>query len=157
MRGLVEFPTESMPLWIDPTGQLSAAKVQAGDADLEDHVQKSRELTINGVSYDLSDDREWTVSAEGIPGEQGPACPPGEPGLQGEPCEPGLAGPKGDKGDTGDQGIPGVPGTKGDPGETGPHKASRVFLANLARRGILSTVLCRGRGSRSFSANCSPR
>lgn len=126
MRGLPEFPNEPMPLWIDPTGQLSAAEINALPPDLENYVPKSRELTINGVAYDLSEDREWDLAIEGPPGPQGEQGPQGEPGpqgIQGIQGEPGPAGPKGDTGDVGPQGIQGEPGPKGDkgdPGEIGP-------------------------------------
>ena len=144
MRGLPEFPNEPMPLWIDPTGQLSAAEINPLPPDLENYVPKSRELTINGVAYDLSEDREWNLAIEGPPGPQGEPGIPGEPGpqgIQGIQGEPGPAGPKGDTGDVGPQGPqgeqgiqgevgpagsqgiqgePGPKGDKGDPGEIGP-------------------------------------
>lgn len=132
MRGLPEFPNEPMPLWIDPTGQLSAAEINPLPPDLENYVPKSRELTINGVAYDLSEDREWNLATEGPPGPQGEQGPQGEPGpqgIQGIQGEPGPVGPQGDTGDVGPQGPQGEPGPqgeqgpkgdKGDPGEIGP-------------------------------------
>jgi len=90
-------------------------------------VPKSRTITINDVSYDLSANRSWTIptGSGGTTGPQGPAGPAGETGAQGIQGLTGTTGQTGATGATGAQGIQGqtgltgAQGLKGDQGTQG--------------------------------------
>ena len=48
-----------------PSGSGTSTGTNTGDQDLSGLVPKTRTLTINGTTYDLSADRSWTISAGG--------------------------------------------------------------------------------------------
>lgn len=78
-------------------------------------------ITIDGVAYDRT--IPWTLSKQGIQGEQGIQGPQGiqgETGPQGPQGIQGETGPQGPQGAVGPQGPQGVQGEKGDQGLQGP-------------------------------------
>jgi hypothetical protein len=87
-------------------------------------------LTIQGVTHDLHEEREYNrllaqqvrdlggKPIKGPPGEPG-ASVTGPPGPQGEPGEPGVDGEPGPSGSPGKDGKSGVDGSDGKAGEPG--------------------------------------
>jgi hypothetical protein len=92
-------------------------------------------LTIQGVTHDLHEEREYNrllaqqvrdlggKPIKGPPGEPG-ASVTGPPGPQGEPGEPGVDGEPGPSGSPGKDGKSGVDGSDGKAGEPGAVGAS---------------------------------
>lgn len=73
-----------------------------GSTDISGLVTKITTITINGVVFDLSQNRSWLI--EGITGPAGPAGPTGPQGLQGptgSQGDQGLMGPAGPQGPAG--------------------------------------------------------
>jgi hypothetical protein len=92
-------------------------------------------LTIQGVTHDLHEEREYNrllaqqvrdlggKPIKGPPGEPG-ASVTGPPGPQGEPGSPGVDGEPGPSGSPGKAGADGVDGSDGKAGEPGAVGAS---------------------------------